>query len=161
MITTIYRAPARSTSRRIVLDGIVGALVATAAIEAYAAIGRAAGVPMRAAAPGSDAASSITAGSFASGVLICSFWGTLLALLIARFARRPARTFAGATILARGVRGYGNRTARALLPHHDPGQVGAGSGIGWPRCGPRPASGPPTSATTAATVSTKERTRSV
>jgi heme A synthase len=47
---------------------------------------------------GSDTAQPITVGMFAMGTLICTFWGTVLAMILARRALHPAKTFARATI---------------------------------------------------------------
>lgn len=92
------RASMRSTWR-IALAGAAGGIAATAAVELYGAVGRAAGITMRAGAPGAHAAAPVTAGSFAIGVLICTFWGTVLAVVVARVARRPVRVFTAITIL--------------------------------------------------------------
>jgi heme A synthase len=47
---------------------------------------------------GSDTAQPIAVGMFAMGTLICTFWGTVLAVILARRALHPARAFARATI---------------------------------------------------------------
>lgn len=89
----------RRSTRRIALGGAAGGIAAIAAVEVYAAIGRAAGIPMRAGAPGAQTALPVTAGSFAIGILICTFWGTVLAVVVAKVARRPARAFTAIAIL--------------------------------------------------------------
>jgi hypothetical protein len=93
------RRPTGRGSRHVVLAGAVGGLTATVAVEAYAAIARTAGVPMRAGAPGAHIASAVTPASFAVGILVCTFWGTVLALLIAKLAGRPVHTFVRTAIL--------------------------------------------------------------
>jgi hypothetical protein len=54
---------------------------------------RALGLPMAAGSVLDDAATPITVGMFAMGCAVSGFWGTIIAVLIARFARRPARTY--------------------------------------------------------------------
>jgi hypothetical protein len=101
----VDRGAARPARRvlRVSAGGAAGWLAATAAIEAYAAIVRAAGVPMQAGAPGAHTAQHLTAGTFAAAVFLCTLTGTALALLAARFSDRPARTFAVTTVLLTAV----------------------------------------------------------
>jgi hypothetical protein len=66
---------------------------ALAVIELYGAVARMAGVPMSAAAFGAHTASHVNAGSLAFGVALGTFVGTVLAVLFARKAARPARAF--------------------------------------------------------------------
>lgn len=68
-------------------------LAAGVAAEVWGLAARAAGVPMRAAGPGSHHASAITAGMFAMGAMVVTFWFTFAVVLIARRARNPARTY--------------------------------------------------------------------
>jgi hypothetical protein len=68
-------------------------VLALPVIEAYAALVKAAGIPLKAGLPGTHTAALVTAGSFASGIVIATFWGTVLAVILARYASRPARTF--------------------------------------------------------------------
>jgi uncharacterized membrane protein YjjP (DUF1212 family) len=70
------------------------ALAAAAATELHGLVARAAGVPMSAGNIGAHTAEPIHPGMFAMATLICAFWGTVLAVLLARFAARPARTYA-------------------------------------------------------------------
>jgi hypothetical protein len=72
-------------------------MVALPVIEAYAALTKAAGIPLKAGLPGAHTASQVTAGSFALGIVIATFWGTVLCVNLARHASRPTRTF---TIIA-------------------------------------------------------------
>jgi hypothetical protein len=97
--TTRTDRGSRRSTWRIALAGAAGGVAAIAAVEGYAAIGRAAGIPMRAGAPGAHTALPVTAGSFAIGILVCTFWGTVLAVVVTRVARRPARAFATIAIL--------------------------------------------------------------
>lgn len=72
---------------------IIAAVTATAVVELYAVITRAAGVPMKAGFLGATAASPISYGSFATGILVCTFWAAVLATALAKKAAQPARTF--------------------------------------------------------------------
>ena len=81
----------------------VASTIALVATELYGLAARLAGVPMAAAGFGQAKAGPITAGSFAMGVVICAFWGTVLAVLIARFVRRPARVYLITTIALTAV----------------------------------------------------------
>ena len=71
---------------------------ALAVIEAYGAIAHAAGVPLRAAAFGAHTATQVNAGWLAFGVALGTFWGTVLAVVFARRAARPARAFLVTTL---------------------------------------------------------------
>ena len=69
------------------------AAVNSATLYVYGAVADTLDVPMRAAEPGAHAAQAITPANFAMGTLICTFWGTLLAIVLARRATNPARTW--------------------------------------------------------------------
>jgi hypothetical protein len=84
--------------RRLLVAGLTAAIAGTAAVEAYAAIVRAAGVPIRAGFLGAVHAQPITASSFATGVLVCTFWGAVLAAIVCKLSARPRRTFLIAAI---------------------------------------------------------------
>jgi hypothetical protein len=87
-------APARlAHSRPVWLVSAVAGLAAAAATELYGLAARAAGVPMSAGSAGAKTATPITVGMFAMGTLICVFWGTVLAVLLSRWAARPARAY--------------------------------------------------------------------
>jgi hypothetical protein len=75
------------------LTGALAGIAAATATEFYGLIARAAGIPMAAGNIGAAEAGPITVGMFAMGTLICTFWGTILAMVLARYASRPARTF--------------------------------------------------------------------
>jgi Family of unknown function (DUF6069) len=79
--------------RRVWRGAVIAAAAATAAAELYAAAVRAAGVPMKAGFLGAATASPLTAASFATGVLVCTFWGAVLATILAKKTAQPARTF--------------------------------------------------------------------
>ncbi|MGH3382275.1 MAG: DUF6069 family protein [Actinoallomurus sp.] len=72
---------------------VVSCLAAAVAVEAYGLVFRFAGVPMRAAGIGEPKASTIYPGMFAMGVFVAAFWGTLITLVIARYAASPARIY--------------------------------------------------------------------
>lgn len=86
------------TRRPVYQVTIVAGAAALAVIEAYGAIARAAGVPLRAAAFGAHAATQVNAGWLAFGVALGTFWGTVLAIAFARYASRPARAFLATTL---------------------------------------------------------------
>jgi Family of unknown function (DUF6069) len=76
----------------------IAGLIAAVATELYGLGARAAGVPMVAAGLGSAKARPITVGMFAMGTLISTFWGTILALVLARYVAHPARVYLRATV---------------------------------------------------------------
>jgi hypothetical protein len=78
-------------------------LTAAVATELYGLAARAAGVPMSAASFGSATATPITVGMFAMGTLLCTFWATVLAVVVARYARHPARIYLRATLALTAV----------------------------------------------------------
>ena len=76
--------------------GALAGAVALPVIEAYAALTEAAGIHSK---PGSlgPAPSPVTASSSALGIVLATFGGTVLCVILGRYATRPARTF---TIIA-------------------------------------------------------------
>jgi hypothetical protein len=90
----------RGRSRRVFLGGVKAGAAALVAIELYALVLHATGVPLRAGALGAHSAKPITYGSFAVGVLIGTFWGTIVALVVARYSHRPVATFVGVAAVA-------------------------------------------------------------
>lgn len=83
----------RSNARRLLLGGAFAAGAGIVVAETYAAIIKVAGVPMRAGFLGAAHPSALTGESFATGVLVCTFWATLLGAVLVRTASRPGRTF--------------------------------------------------------------------
>jgi hypothetical protein len=79
--------------QRLLKAGLTAAIVGVALVEAYAALVKAVGVPMRAGFLGAAHAQPVTTGSFATGVLVCTFWGTVLTLVLAKLSGRPRRLF--------------------------------------------------------------------
>ncbi len=96
----------RPRSVPVVLVGLAAGVAASVATEVYGLLARAAGVPMAAAGLGARHAGPITVGMFAMGTLICTFWGTVLAVLLARFAARPAGTFTASALVLTAVSLY-------------------------------------------------------
>jgi len=89
---------------RLVRSGLMAGACALVVVEMYAAIARGLGVYFRAGFPGASTVQTITPASFATGILVATFWGTIVAAVIARKAKRPARTFTavavGATLIS-------------------------------------------------------------
>jgi len=75
--------------RRVFAAGALAAVSSAIVITLYALVIRALGVPMRAGFIGAAAASPLKIGSFAMGAIICTFWGTLIATALSRFASQP------------------------------------------------------------------------
>jgi Family of unknown function (DUF6069) len=80
------------------LVSALAGVTAAVATELYGLAARIAGVPMAAAGFGARTAQPVTIGMFAMGTLICTFWGTVLAVLLAQYAKHPARTYLRATL---------------------------------------------------------------
>ncbi|CCH31686.1 DUF6069 family protein [Actinosynnema sp. NPDC047251] len=100
--------------RPIWLVGALAGLAGAAAAEVYGLPARLVGVPMAAGGAGAAAAEPITVGMFAMGTLICTFWGTLPAVALGRWARRdPARTWTWVTVALTAVSMAGPLTAGA------------------------------------------------
>jgi Family of unknown function (DUF6069) len=76
------------------LAGAAAAVAGALVLYAYGAAAAALSVPMRAGEPWAGHAEALNGGSFAVGTLICTFWGTVLAVVLARRAAHPARAFA-------------------------------------------------------------------
>ncbi|KAA2267088.1 hypothetical protein F0L68_00720 [Solihabitans fulvus] len=96
--TTTQRKATAFGSRRVWLVSALAGVAAAVATEVYGLLARAVGVPMSAGSPGAAEAGPITVGLFAMGTVICVFWGTVLAVLLARYAANPARTYLRATL---------------------------------------------------------------
>ena len=85
------------------LVNVLAVAVAAVVTEAYGLLIAALGVPMSVGSLLDSAASPITFGMFAMGCAVSGFWGLVLALLLARFARRPARTYVVSTLVLLAV----------------------------------------------------------
>ncbi|MEU3936218.1 DUF6069 family protein [Streptomyces sp. NPDC029044] len=86
------------STRPVWLVAILATLAGAVATEAFALVARAAGVPMEAAGPGAEEAAEIPVGGFFGGVVFWSVAGVVLAVALARWAGRPARTFTVTTV---------------------------------------------------------------
>lgn len=87
------------TSQPVWRVGVLAAVAGAAVTEVFGLAGRAVGVPMEAASPGAESAQAIQPFAFAGGVLFWSVVGIVLAVALARWAKRPARTFAVTTVV--------------------------------------------------------------
>jgi hypothetical protein len=85
------------------LVSVLAGVTAAAVTEIYGLAARAAGIPMAAGSIGATTAEPITVGVFAMGTLICTFWGTVLAVILARYATRPAPTYVWTTVTLTAV----------------------------------------------------------
>jgi hypothetical protein len=99
MQTTMTRRASTFHATPVWLVSALAGVAAAIATEVYGLIARASGVPMEAGSIGATEAEPITVGMFAMGTLINTFWGTILAVIFARYARRPARTFVLTTVV--------------------------------------------------------------
>jgi hypothetical protein len=100
--TTAFAANVLRT-RPVWLVSVLAGVTAAAATELYGLAARAAGIPMEAGSIGATTAEPITVGMFAMGTLICAFWGIVLAVILARYATRPARAYVRATVALTAV----------------------------------------------------------
>lgn len=81
--------------------GVLASVAAAIVTELFALGARAIDVPMEAGSPGVDTATAapIPIGGFAVGTLIWSIVGTVLAVVLARRAKHPAKTFVVTTVV--------------------------------------------------------------
>ncbi|MEV6587361.1 DUF6069 family protein [Streptomyces acidicola] len=100
-------------ARPVWLVGVLATLAGAVVTEAFALFARAAGVPMDAASPGAEEAAEIPVGGFAGGVVFWSVAGIILAVALARWARRPARTFTVTTVALTAL----SLAGPAVAPH--------------------------------------------
>ncbi|MDQ1014084.1 DUF6069 family protein [Streptomyces afghaniensis] len=101
------------STRPVWLVGVLAALAGAVVTEAFALVARAAGVPMEAASPGAEEAAALPVGGFAGGVLFWSVAGIVLAVALARWAKRPARTFTVTTVVLTAL----SLAGPAVAPH--------------------------------------------
>jgi Family of unknown function (DUF6069) len=98
-IMTTTATSTATTSVPVWLVSALAGLAAAVATELYGLAARAVGIPMRAGSIGASIAEPISFGMFAMGTLICVFWGTILAVILARFASRPAAVYLWITVM--------------------------------------------------------------
>lgn len=99
---TLAQSPSTTRSaatRPVWLVGVLATLAGAVVTEVFGLVCRAAGVPMEAASPGEKEAAAIPVGGFAGGVLFWAIAGIVLAVALARWAERPARTFVVITVV--------------------------------------------------------------
>ncbi|MEV7141433.1 DUF6069 family protein [Streptomyces tauricus] len=113
-ITSQSQTTARSLATRPVWQvGVVAVLAGAVVTEAFALVARGLGVPMDAASPGATEAAEIPVGGFAGGVLFWAIVGVVLAMAVARWAQRPARTFVVTTVALTAL----SLVGPAVAPH--------------------------------------------
>jgi hypothetical protein len=95
------------------LVGVLAVLAGAVVTEVFGLIARGAGVPMNAASPGETQAAEIPVGGFAGGVVFWSIAGIILAVALARWAKRPARTFTVTTVALTAL----SLAGPAVAPH--------------------------------------------
>lgn len=95
---TTTTAAARLTTVPVWGVSVLAGIAAAAATELYGLAARAIGIPMRAGSIGASAAEPISPGMFAFGTFTSVFWGTILAVILARFASRPAKAYLWTTV---------------------------------------------------------------
>ncbi|QQM46087.1 DUF6069 family protein [Streptomyces liliifuscus] len=100
-------------TRPVWLVGVLATLAGAVVTEAFGLIARGAGVPMEAASPGATEAAEIPVGGFFGGVLFWSVVGIVLAVVLARWAKRPARTFVVTTVVLTAL----SMAGPAVAPH--------------------------------------------
>ncbi|MER7481559.1 DUF6069 family protein [Streptomyces sp. NPDC126510] len=111
-------APTESRSaflatRPVWLVGVLATLAGAVVTEAFALVARAAGVPMEAAGPGATEAARLPVGGFFGAVMIWSVAGIVLAVALARWAEKPARTFTVTTVALTAL----SLAGPAVAPH--------------------------------------------
>ncbi|MFF7245399.1 DUF6069 family protein [Embleya sp. NPDC008237] len=97
--TSADRMAAAWESRAVWMVSVAAGVAAAIGTEVYGLLARGLGVPMRAGNIGAETADPITVGMFAMGTAVGLSIGTVLAVLVARFAARPARTYLVATVV--------------------------------------------------------------
>jgi hypothetical protein len=105
----VRQAEPRPSLRRVAGGSVVAALTGAAVLFGYGAAAVAVHGPMQVGDPGNTV--PITAASFAIGILFSSFFGIVVAVVLARRAKRPAHTFQRAAIALTVVSLYAPFTA--------------------------------------------------
>jgi hypothetical protein len=115
--TPAAAAPARTrsflTSAPVWRVGALAGVLAAVAAEVYAAAADAAGVSMLTGGWGAERPEPIPTGGFAVSVLMWTAVGTLIAVVLARRAARPARTWVRTTLVLTAL-----SFVPTLLTHH-------------------------------------------
>jgi hypothetical protein len=98
--TTHTDQPIHPSVRRVLAGCLAAAVAGSVVLLGCGALALAVHGPMQAGDPGAAEAVPITAASFAIGVVFSAFFGSILALALARRAKQPALTFLrAATVL--------------------------------------------------------------
>ncbi|GAA2768185.1 hypothetical protein GCM10010103_72270 [Streptomyces paradoxus] len=105
--------PGLLSTRPVWLVGVLATLAGAVVTEVFALVARAAGVPMEAASPGAKEAAEIPVGGFFGGVVFWSVAGIVLAVVLARWAGRPAPTFTVITVALTAL----SLAGPAVAPH--------------------------------------------
>ncbi|MEV2232109.1 DUF6069 family protein [Streptomyces phaeochromogenes] len=100
-------------TRPVWLVGVLATLAGAVVTEGFGLIARGVGVPMEAASPGATEAAEIPVGGFFGGVLFWAVVGIVLAVALARWAKRPARTFVVTTVVLTAL----SMAGPAVAPH--------------------------------------------
>ncbi|MBR8640012.1 hypothetical protein KEF29_13715 [Streptomyces tuirus] len=100
-------------ARPVWLVGVLATLAGAVVTEAFALLARVTGVPMEAAGPGAKEAAEIPVGGFGGGVVFWSVAGIVLAVVLARWAKQPARTFTVTTVALTAL----SLAGPAVAPH--------------------------------------------
>lgn len=101
-VTSADRAPALGSAlatRPLWLVGVASTALAAAVTALVAAVAKAADVPLQVAPAAGDPVETIPTAGFATMVLAMGAIGVVLALAVARWAKRPARTFVVVTVV--------------------------------------------------------------
>lgn len=111
-VTTTTTVPASTTTSRtrsffttgpVWLVSVAAVVVGAAVTEAYAWCAKAIDIPMKATTPSNDVPQDMRFGGFAGGVVFWSIAGIVLAVVLARKAKRPARTFVVTTVVLTAI----------------------------------------------------------
>src|SRR5689334_19324549 len=102
-LTYTSSTSSRPAIGRVLAGSVAGAVAGAAVLTAYGALAIAVHGPMQAGDPGAAEAVPLNAASFGIGVLFSSFFGIVVAVALARWAKRPARTFAKTAIVLTSV----------------------------------------------------------
>ncbi|MDT4911967.1 MAG: hypothetical protein QOC66_1095 [Pseudonocardiales bacterium] len=94
---------ARPSVRGVLAGGTTAAAAGAAGLYVYGAIAQAVGGKMHAGDPGADHAVAIPPSALSFGVVFCTALGTVLAVILARRASAPARTFVRTAVVLTAV----------------------------------------------------------
>lgn len=87
------------TTSPVWLVAVAATVTGAVVTEVFGLIARAIDIPVEAASPGNSTPEEIPISGFATSVLFSSVFGIVLAVALARWAKRPARTFVVTTVV--------------------------------------------------------------